>query len=443
MFLVTVAANAQTPTGKVGCNLQNSKNPAAKIPTTTENLDWILHGNPIQGIAYYNDRLMPGAAEYSANAALARSVSMQALCMELNGINQLKGGALKKSANGQIVEITPDVVLRNEQWLKTSTESMKIDFGNNPIALVAVNLVSRSIDTVIHPNGLGVQSVTVLKVAGDTFPLFLDPCGNEGGADFVFALRNKTAKIVAAGPSAGTPGSVPPVGTPATAGVDPQILKLIEANNKSILDALKANESTKGSPIFINSPVLVNGGNTLTTTGGQNGQNGRDGASASTTTTTTGGTIPGFQTPAPGTVVQPVSSGQWVQVGAQGVPQSAGIACANCPGSQGGNSAWNRQDVGYVEGQLAANNQYNAAMLKQMKTANTLSGLNLVANFANAGFNGANTINHWNDHGSTVNVYGGGVATPPTVPGGPVNWPNGTNVAQTDTGSPSDNPNGF
>lgn len=446
MFLVVTVAATKAQTGKVSCNLQDTKNPAAKTPATSENLDWILHGTPVPGIAFYNNRLQPGAAEYSANAAIASSVSMQSLCLVLNAINEFTKGGLKKSATGEVVEITPELVRKYEPWLRANTQSMKIDFGTKPIAMIAANLPSRSLDTVIHAGGLGIQSTTVLKTKEGLFPVFLDLCANGGNADFVFALVNKTARIVdGSTPSATDPGQTPPAqpGTPATAGIDPQVLKLIEANNKSILDALKANESTKGSPIFINSPVMYTGGNTLSGGTGQNGRDGRDGASASTTTTTTGGTSPGFQTPAPGTVVQPVTSGQWVQAGTQGTPQSAGIACANCLGAQGSN-AWNRQDVAYLEQQEALNNKYNADMLRQMKTANVINGINMGLGFVNTGTNLANTIDHWDDHGSTVNVYGTGVKTPPTVPGGPANWPNGTGATTaTTTEGPSDNPNGF
>ena len=419
------------------------------MPAISENLDWILHGTPVPGIAYYNDRLQPGTAEYSANAAIASSVSMQSLCLVLNAINEFTKGGLKKSATGEVVEITPELVRKYEPWLRANTQSMKIDFGTKPIAMIAANLPSRSLDTVIHAGGLGIQSTTVLKTKEGLFPIFLDLCANGGNADFVFALVNKTARIVdGSTPSATDPGQTPPAqpGTPATAGITKEQLDLINAQ----LAMVKSN-AKEGSIIF--APIYI-GGNSSVSGGGQNGRDGKDGRDGvSTSTTTVTPTAPTVSSDpfAPGTPgrswspsVAPTApgQGQWVQAAPASASAPAQIACSTCPGAQA--QAWNRQEVAYLEQQEALNNKYNAAMLRQMKTANTLNGLNLGVNLVNAAFNGANTINHWNDHGSTVNVYGTGVTTPPTVPGGPANWPNGTGATTaTTTGGPSDNPNGF
>ncbi len=429
--------------------MQDVKNPAAKIPTVTENLDWILHGTPISGIAYYNAKLQPGAAEYSKNAALASTVSMQALCMELTAINQFTKGGLKK-INGQVVPITPELVQKYEGWLKSYTESVKIDFGTQPVAMFAVNLVTSSLDTVIHANGLGIQSVTILKTDEGKFPIFLDLCGNEGGPDFVFALVNGTAKIVGASapaPNANLQGTPNPI--------DPSFQKMVDKNNQATIDAVtaatKGNASGNAPIVVIVNPVMYTGGNTLTTGGGQNGTNGRDGkdgtASSSptiTTTTTPPANVDPFAPGTPGrSLVVSNNNAPQGWVNAQNQP-TAQIACSTCPGAQA--QAWNRQDVAYTEQQLALNNQYNAALLKQSKAQTGIQGAQLGVQIVGTGFQIADDFGAFNKFKvrpvtNIINQIFGGTGT---NGGGSSDFPNGLNGTVTNNGgSAADFRNGF
>jgi hypothetical protein len=458
MFFVTLAAsfdaNAQTPSGKIGCNMQDAKSASAKIPTVTENLDWILHGTPISGIAYYNAKLQPGAAEYSANAAVARTASMQALCAELTAINFATKGELKKS-DGKVVEITPDIVLRNEVWLKNNTESMKIDFGTTPMSMAAANLKTRSLDTVIHANGLGVQSVTVLKLKQGMFPLFLDLCGNESGPDFGFvsALVTGSAKIVEA------QASTTDANLQAIPGVDPELAKKINETNQKGLDSLVTTlggSKNSGTPQIFYIPVtVVTGGNNQTVSGGgQNGSNGKDGkdgtnssspSSIITTTTTPPANVDPFAPGTPGrSLSAPSNNAPQGWVSSQNQP-TAQIACSTCPGAQA--QAWNRQDVAYMEQQAATNNQYNAALLKQSKTQTGLQGAQLGVQIVGTGFQIADAFGAFNSYKvkpvvNVINRFFTGGNTPSN--GGPSDFPNGLNgTISNNGGSVADWKNGF
>lgn len=425
MFFVTLAASfdANAQTGKVGFNLQDSNHSNAKVTSPDEEYDWIMKGTPVPGIIPYNNRLVPGAAEYAANAMLARQADMTALSQTLSFINVATKGALRKE-NGKVLEVSPDVIIKNEGWLRSHTKPVKVDFGKNPIAMYVVNLVTKSLDTIVHADGLGVQDVHLLDLGADgKFPIALAKCGNKGGEDFIFSLMNGTAKIVRSDASAAAPDP--------NSGLDPELAeKIKKSNQKGWDDFINTGGLNSGAPVFYMPVTVVTGGNTQTVSGGgRDGKDGKDGRNSTSTSTTKAPQRQDFTMPVPGTPGQSLyvnAPTGWV---AAQNPATAQVACGTCTGTQQQQS-WTRQDVALVEQQGQTNNAYNAAMLKQLKTANVINGINMGANLLSTGFQIAGDFGAFNQFKPVPNIIiRNGGTTPPIIPrglgGGPIDFPNG------------------